>query len=95
MYKQEILNVIPFAYISLEIGFLLDILLEYYNEYNIYHVNNLQKNFINYGYHSIYIDGIERRIRILFNYIKIYNEYEYIKKFIDLENIPIIYPIKF
>ncbi len=30
-----------------------------------------------------------------FNYIKIYNEYEYIKQLINLEGIPIISPIKF
>jgi len=51
---------------------------------------------------NIFINIIYNNYNILvmynlfqFNYIKIFNEYEYIRQLINLEEIPIIPPIKF
>ena len=49
--------------------------------------------FYNLAYNNIVLYQIYNLFQ--FNYIKIYNEYEYIKELINLERIPIIPPIKF
>ena len=68
--------------------------------YCYFEKNDDYKN--NLVYFLNYVINIRKKLNyfnsytfISFNYIKIYNEYKYIKNFIDLENIPIIYPIKF
>ena len=64
----------------------------YYSDYNYCNTkDNLYMYIVNY----MRIQFINYQNSFRFNYIKIYNEYEYIKKIINLENIPIIYPIKF
>ena len=54
-----------------------------------FYMNKYINNIVYYYSHHFHYYIVE------FNYIKIYNEYEYIKKIINLENIPIIPPIKF